>query len=196
VVHVSWDDAAAYAQWAGKRLPTEAEWEYAARGGLESRRFAWGDEPLTDDVGHRANVWQGEFPSNNTKTDGFDRTAPVKTFPPNRWGLYDMAGNVWEWCADWYAADAYEQAETDDVVHNPRGPSAGRDPSDPFAVRRVTRGGSFLCHASYCESYRTAARRGTAPDTGMSHVGFRCVRSGTGASRRNALADHGRRHTP
>jgi formylglycine-generating enzyme required for sulfatase activity len=178
VVHVSWDDAAAYAKWAGKRLPTEAEWEYAARGKLDGQRFPWGNELPTDER-HFANIWQGDFPYRNTKADGFDRTAPVKRFAANGYGLYDMAGNVWEWCGDWYRADAYSYCAGRGLTDNPKGPGDTFDPSDginPQAPKRVTRGGSFLCHVTYCESYRPAARRGTPPDTGMSHIGFRCVK--------------------
>ena len=177
VVQVSWDDAVAYARWAGKRLPTEAEWEYAARGGLSDKPFPWGDQPPTDSGPARANIWQGEFPERNTRQDGYDRTAPVKSFPPNGYGLYDMAGNVWEWCSDWYRADAYEAAARTSVTLNPAGPIDSLDPAEPYAPKRITRGGSFLCHVSYCESYRTTARRGTTPDTGMSHIGFRCALS-------------------
>ena len=173
VVQVSWNDAAAYAAWAGKRLPREAEWERAARGNLDGRRFTWGDEPIAEG-GRVANVWQGEFPVNDTAADGHRGTAPVGSYPPNGFGLYDMAGNVWEWCADRYRADAYALA---DVADNPRGPPTSWDPAEPDSPKRVTRGGSFLCHASYCESYRPAARRGTAPDTGLSHLGFRCAAS-------------------
>jgi len=173
VVQVSWDDATAYAKWAGKRLPTEAEWECAARGGLAGKRFTWGDRAPTDTDGNLANIWQGEFPNRNTKADGWERTAPIKSYPPNGYGLYDMAGNVWEWCSDWYRADAY--AGRSGVTINPRGPAKSWDPEEPWAQKRVTRGGSFLCHVTYCESYRPAARRGTATDTGLSHLGFRCA---------------------
>jgi sulfatase modifying factor 1 len=156
VVHVSWDDAAAFARWAGKDLPTEAEWEFAARGGLEGKRFNWGDDERPGDR-YMANTFQGDFPYRQTADDGFARTSPVKSFPANGYGLSDMAGNVWQWTADWYRATTLGDAESP-------------------APRRVIKGGSFLCHESYCESYRPSARRGMAPDTGASHVGFRLVR--------------------
>lgn len=174
VVHVAWEDAAAYARWAGKRLPTEAEWECAARGGLAGQRFVWGEVAPTDTDGDKANIWQGEFPRLNTRADGFERTAPAKSFPPNGYGLYDMPGNVWEWCADWYRADAY--AGRVGVTSNPKGPAQFWDPSEPLVPKRVMRGGSFLCHAVYCESYRPAARRGASADSGASHLGFRCAK--------------------
>ena len=176
VVQVSWDDATAYAAWVGKRLPTEAEWEYASRGNLQDKRFSWGDRPLSD-ADKLANIWQGTFPHLNTKLDGWERTAPVKSFPKNGYGLYDMAGNVWEWCSDWYRADQYLQMANRPTVASPDGPANSWDPNEPHTPKRVTRGGSYLCHSSYCESYRNAARRGTAPDTGMSHLGFRCAQS-------------------
>lgn len=170
VVHVSWDDAMAYARWAGKSLPTEAEWEFAARGGLDGKIFVWGDKP-PDEERPQANIWQGRFPDTNTKLDGYDRTSPVKSYPPNDYGLYDMAGNVWEWCLDRYQADVYRQrAQAGKVAVNPRGPTESADP------RRSQRGGSFLCHQSYCERYRPSARHGNTPDTGTAHTGFRCVK--------------------
>ena len=176
VVQVSWDDAVAYATWAGKRLPTEAEWEFAARGGLVQKKYVWGDEAPEADQ-RRANLWTGTFPYHNTQSDGFLRTAPVRTFLPNGFGLYDMSGNVWEWCSDWYDREAYQRRSTKDVTRNPRGPDRSFDPQRPYQPQRSQRGGSFLCHDSYCSRYRPSARHGCSPDTGMSHVGFRCALS-------------------
>jgi len=182
VVHIAYDDALAYAEWCGKRLPTEAEWEYAARGGLQGARYPWGNADASDTT-PPCNIWQGDFPSNNTLADGALRTSAVASFAPNGYGLYDMAGNVWEWCADRFRADAYEQRAAGSEqrvieVVDPTGPSDSWDPNDPVptSVKNVIRGGSFLCHRGYCESYRVSARRGESPDTGMSHLGFRCVK--------------------
>jgi formylglycine-generating enzyme len=178
VVHISWEDAVAYAKWAGKRLPTEAEWEFAARGGLEGKRFPWGDEFKLEGK-FMTNTWTGDFPYKNTKEDGFVGTSPVKTFPANGYGLYDMGGNVWNWCSDWFRPDTHARAKLTNACHNPQGPTKSYNPGHPNQTEeRVTKGGSFLCHVDYCESYRPSARRGTPPDTGMSHIGFRCALSG------------------
>ena len=174
VVQVSWDDAMAYAKWAGKRLPTEAEWEWAARAGLANQPYTWGNESVEKGQ-PKANIWQGHFPDRNTVADGFARVAPVRSFAANAYGLYDVAGNVWEWCSDWYRSDYYAQVGAKKLM-NPAGPAASYDPDEPTVPKRVVRGGSFLCHASYCASYRVSARMKTSPDTGLEHTGFRCVK--------------------
>src|SRR5215472_6360441 len=179
VVHVAYKDAAAYVAWAGKELPTEAEWEYAARGGLDGAEFAWGDE-LMPSGQHMANTWQGAFPHENLATDGYRGTSPVGAFPPNGYGLIDMIGNVWEWTADWYSAQhAMEAQKACCIPDNPRGgPEAGSfDECTPSVriPRKVVKGGSHLCAPNYCRRYRPAARHAQPIDTGMSHVGFRCV---------------------
>ena len=175
VVHVAWDDAVAYANWAGKRLPTEAEFEFAARGGLDGKKYVWGDE-FKPGGKWMANIWQGRFPYENTVEDGFRATAPVGSFPANGYGLYDMAGNVWEWCSDWYRYDYYQAlAAFDRPIRNPPGPADSFDPSERGVNKRVMRGGSYLCTDQYCTAYEVGARGKGAPDSGTDHVGFRCV---------------------
>jgi formylglycine-generating enzyme required for sulfatase activity len=177
VVHVAYDDVEAYARWAGKELPTEAEWEFAARGGLDAAEYVWGDE-MTPDGRYMANTWQGEFPYRNTQDDGFEYTSPVGSFPPNGYGLFDMAGNVWQWTADWYQ----EHCRIDSpccTASNPRGASQ-EDSIDPRESqvripRKVTKGGSHLCAPNYCRRYRPAARMAQPVDTSISHLGFRCI---------------------
>lgn len=163
VVHVSWNDAKAYAQWAGKRLPSEAEWEYAARGGLEQKLYPWGDE-LTPNGEHRCNIWQGTFPTEDTAEDGYSATAPVDSYLPNGYGLYTITGNAWEWCFDWFHPSFHLLA----AQANPAGPSRGK--------AKVIKGGSYLCHKSYCNRYRVAARTSNTPDSSTTNMSFRCVR--------------------
>jgi len=164
LVHVSWSDAQEFCAWAGKRLPTEAEWEYAARGGLEQRRFPWGDE-LTPEGTHMCNIWQGTFPSDNEVEDGYFGTAPVAAFQPNAFGLYNVSGNVWEWCSDWFSPTFHVDGSRID----PAGPPSGQV--------KVIRGGSYLCHRSYCNRYRVAARSSNSPESSTANTGFRCVRN-------------------
>ena len=179
VVHIAYDDALAYCQWAGKRLPTEAEWEFAARGGLEQKLYAWGNE-LKPDGKWMANIYQGKFPvqGGDTGDDGFAGIAPVAQYPPNGYGLHDMAGNVWEWCADWYRADYYETlARTGQTIRNPQGPTVPFDPAEPGERKRVQRGGSFLCTDQYCTRYMVGSRGKGEVNTASNHLGFRCVMS-------------------
>ena len=173
VVHVSYEDAMAYCHWAGRRLPTEAEWEFAARGGKRDKIYFWGD--LTDKLSSYVNSWEGEFPVDNTQADGFEKSAPVKTYPPNGYGLYEISGNVWEWTSDWYSSQYYQYCKENSITNNPKGPNEAFNPNNPYIDERVIRGGSFLCNASYCASYRVSSRMATDPSTSLEHLGFRTV---------------------
>ncbi|MGJ8687122.1 MAG: formylglycine-generating enzyme family protein, partial [Spongiibacteraceae bacterium] len=175
VVHIAWDDAQAYAKWVGKRLPTEAEWEFAARGGLEAKTYTWGDE-FRPNRKYMANTFQGRFPDRNSAADGYIATAAVKTFPANGYGLFDMAGNVWEWTADWYDANAYRRrVALGQPIVDPQGSATPYDPAEVKVAKRVQKGGSFLCSDQYCSRYMPGSRGRGAPDTGSNHVGFRLV---------------------
>ena len=173
VVHLSYEDAMAYCNWAGRRLPTEAEWEFAARGGKRDKIYFWGD--LTDKLSSYVNSWEGEFPVDNTQADGFEKSAPVKTYPPNGYGLYEISGNVWEWTSDWYSSQYYQYCKDNSITNNPKGPKEAFNPNNPYIDERVIRGGSFLCNASYCASYRVSSRMATDPNTSLEHLGFRTV---------------------
>jgi sulfatase modifying factor 1 len=176
VIQIAWEDAVAYAKWAGKRLPTEAEFEFAARGGKDRDRYAWGNE-LKPGGQWAANIWQGRFPSNNTSEDGYLRTSPVMAFPANGFGLYDVGGNVWQWCSDWYRPDYFATLAASGVAVNPQGPADSFDPEEPGVPKRVQKSGSFLCSDRYCSRYLVGSRGRGAVDSGGSNTGFRCVKS-------------------
>jgi formylglycine-generating enzyme required for sulfatase activity len=172
VVHIAWTDAVAYAKWAEKRLPTEAEWEFAARGGLDRQPYCWGGK-LKPDSQWQSNIWQGNFPNENTVDDHFRGTAPVQSFRPNAYGLFDMSGNVWEWCSDWYRPDTYLYS----ADKNPQGPDSSYDPQEPGLPKRVQRGGSFMCSDLYCKRYVPGARGKGEVSSAAGHIGFRCAKS-------------------
>ena len=174
VVHVSYQDAIAYCNWSGKRLPTEAEWEYAARGGKKNKIYFWGN--LSNSLHQYVNSWEGEFPVENIIKDGFEKSAPVKSFPPNNYGLYEISGNVWEWTSDWYNLNYYAQCKKNNITDNPIGANKAYNPNNPYIDEKIIRGGSFLCNASYCASYRVSSRMATDPNTSLEHLGFRTVK--------------------
>src|SRR5882724_2150254 len=176
VVHIAWEDAVAYGKWGRKRLPTEAEFEFAARGGMDRNRYAWGND-LKPGGAWAANIWQGRFPSNNLAEDGYVRTSSVTAFPANGFGLYDVGGNVWQWCADWYRPDYFATLATNGVARNPQGPLDSYDPQEPGIPKRVQKSGSFLCSDRYCSRYLVGSRGRGAVDSGGSNTGFRCVKS-------------------
>lgn len=173
VVHMAYEDAVAYSEWAGKRLPTEAEWEYASKGGLKDAQFSWGND--ASKLSKMANTWEGNFPNENTQKDGFENKAPVKSYPPNDYGLYDMTGNVWEFTQDWFNTNYYTEVAESGLIKNPQGAESPYNPNNPHAPEKVIKGGSFLCSASYCASYRPSARMGNTVDSSQEHLGFRTV---------------------
>ena len=176
VVQIAYEDAIAYCEWANRRLPTEAEWERAARGNFEKKIYTWGDD--VSNLSKKANTWEGEFPVTNTKLDKFEFRAKVKSYPPNDFGLYDMAGNIWEWTTDWYSATYYEElAASKTTIINPSGSAKTFNPNNSYAIEKIIKGGSFLCNASYCASYRVSSRMGTSLDSALEHLGFRTVAS-------------------
>ena len=176
VVHIAFEDAIAYCEWSGTRLPTEAEWEYAARGGIKDATYSWGNDATL--LNSMANSWDGNFPNNNTANDGYKGVSPTKSYPSNAYELYDMAGNVWEWTQDWYNIDYYKQlASNKEHTYNPKGAVNSYNPYNPYTKEKVIKGGSFLCNANYCASYRISARMGNSLDSAQEHLGFRTVKS-------------------
>jgi formylglycine-generating enzyme required for sulfatase activity len=175
VVHIAYEDAEAYCKWAGRRLPTEAEWEYAARADQKDAVYSWGTDAAL--LSQMANTWNGDFPIQNNSIDGFENKAPVMSYPPNNFGLYDMAGNVWEWTQDWYNANYYKEISQNVLSLNPQGAATAFNAGNPYAIEKIIKGGSFLCNASYCASYRITSRMATSTDSSLEHVGFRTVAS-------------------